>query len=180
MLSLQDAEARCAAAIDLALKAGADAADAVAIGSASEEVQIRLGKLEDVARSESEDISLRVFCGQRSASIHATDMSDAALAELAERAVAMAKAAPEDQYAGLAPAELLAKGPFPDLELEDAGVRWRIFAYGRLGRVAQLGVFDPGDEMVHAPTVYRFGGGGGLSNNSSSFYSINLSECANN
>ena len=121
MLSVKDAEARCAAAIDLALKAGADAADAVAIGSSSEEVQVRLSKLEDVGRSESEDISLRVFVGQRSASIHATDMSDAALAELAERAVAMAQAAPEDQYAGLAPAELLAKGPFPDLELEAAG-----------------------------------------------------------
>ncbi|MBO9498685.1 MAG: TldD/PmbA family protein [Novosphingobium sp.] len=120
MLSIQDAEARCAAAIDLALKAGADAADAVAIGSSSEEVQVRLGKLEDVGRSESEDISLRVFVGQRSASIHATDMSDAALAELAERAVAMARAAPEDRYAGLAPAELLAKGPFPDLDLEAA------------------------------------------------------------
>ncbi|WEK45680.1 MAG: TldD/PmbA family protein [Candidatus Andeanibacterium colombiense] len=120
MLSIKDAEARCAAAIDLALKAGADAADAVAIGSSSEEVQVRLGKLEDVGRSESEDISLRVFCGQRSASIHATDMSDAALAELAERAVAMARAAPEDQYAGLAPAELLAQGPFPDLDLEAA------------------------------------------------------------
>lgn len=120
MLDLKEAEARCAAAIELALKAGADAADAVATGSSSEEVQVRLGKLEDVGRSESEDISLRVFVGLRSASIHATDMSDAALAELAERAVAMARAAPEDQYAGLAPAELLAHGPFPDLDLEDA------------------------------------------------------------
>jgi len=120
MLDAEQARARCAAAIDLALKAGADAADAVAIGSSSEEVQVRLGKLEDVGRSESEEISLRVFAGKRSASIHATDMSDAALAELAERAVAMARAAPEDEYAGLAPEELLAHGPFPDLELEDA------------------------------------------------------------
>lgn len=121
MLDSQQAAERCAAAIDLALKAGADAADTVAIGSSSEEVEIRLGKLEGVGRSESEEIGLRVFCGQRSASIHATDMSDAALAELAQRAVAMAKAAPVDEYAGLAPPELLAKGPFPDLELEAAG-----------------------------------------------------------
>ncbi len=120
MLEPELAQERCAAAIGLALKAGADAADAVAIGSSSEEVQVRLGKLEDVARSESEDISLRVFVGQRSASIHATDMSDAALAELATRAVAMAKAAPEDRFAGLAPAELLARGPFPDLDVAAA------------------------------------------------------------
>jgi len=121
MLDPRQAAERCAAAIDLALKAGADAADAVAIGSSSEEVEIRLGRLEGVGRSESEEIGLRVFSGQRSASIHATDMSDAALAELAERAVAMARAAPEDEFAGLAPQELLARGPFPDLELEDAG-----------------------------------------------------------
>jgi PmbA protein len=119
MLDPAQAQERCAAAIDLALKAGADAADAVAIGSSSEQVQVRLGKLEDVSRSESEDLGLRVFVGQRSASIHATDVSDAALRELAERAVAMAKAAPEDEYAGLAPEELLAKGPHPDLDLVD-------------------------------------------------------------
>lgn len=119
MLDPKAAQTRCAAAIDLALKAGADAADAVAIGSSSEEVQVRLGKLEDVGRSESEELGLRVFVGQRSASIHATDMSDAALAELASRAVAMAKAAPEDEYAGLAPAELLARGPMPVLDLTD-------------------------------------------------------------
>ena len=120
MFDSQQAQERCAAAIDLALKAGADAADAVAIGSSSESVQVRLGKLEDVDRSESEAIGLRVFVGQRSASIHATDMSDLALSELADRAVAMARAAPEDRYSGLAPVELLAMGPFPDLDLEDA------------------------------------------------------------
>ncbi len=121
MFDPKQAEARCATAIDLALKNGADAADAVAIGSSSEDVQIRLGKLEDVGRSESEEIGLRVFVGNRSASIHATDMSDAALAELAERAVAMAKAAPEDPYAGLAPEERILRGDAPDLELEDPG-----------------------------------------------------------
>jgi PmbA protein len=119
MLDPSQARERCAAAIDLALKAGADAADSVAIGSSAEEVQVRLGKLEDVGRSESEDLGLRVFVGQRSASIHATDIGDVALKELATRAVAMAKAAPEDQFAGLAPEELLAHGPFPELDLED-------------------------------------------------------------
>ncbi len=78
------------------------------------------GKLEDVERSESEHITLRVFIGQQSASIGSSDLGDAALEELAARAIAMARLAPEDPYAGLAPAELLARGPLPALDLLDA------------------------------------------------------------
>jgi len=80
---------------------------------------VRLGRLEEVERSEAEHIGLRVFVGQRSASIGSTDLSDAALAELASRAVAMARAAPEDRYAGLAPEDMLLKGPACDLELAE-------------------------------------------------------------
>ncbi len=120
MLSPQAAQDRAAALIDRARRAGADAADAVYHGSSSEGVQVRLGRLEDVERSESEAVDLRVFVGQRSASIGSSDMSDEALDELAARAVAMARAAPEDRYAGLAPEELLARGEFPALDLADA------------------------------------------------------------
>lgn len=119
MFDPADAQARCAAAIHFAKQAGAEAADAIAVASSSEDVQVRLGKLEDVGRSESEELGLRVFVGRRSASIHATDTRDAGLKELAERAVAMARAAPEDPYAGLAPEELLATGPLPELDLLD-------------------------------------------------------------
>jgi PmbA protein len=82
-------------------------------------VQVRLGKLEDVERSESEHIGLRVFCGRRSASIGSTDLGDAALDELAGRAIAMARLAPEDPYAGLAPEELLLRTPPAELDLAD-------------------------------------------------------------
>jgi PmbA protein len=119
MFDLARAQERCAALIAKARAAGADAADAVALGDASESVSVRLGRLEDVERSESEQVALRVFIGSRSASIQATDNSDPALDELVVRAVAMARAAPEDPYAGLAPEELLARGPFPDLALCD-------------------------------------------------------------
>jgi PmbA protein len=117
MFELATAQERCAALIEKARAAGADAADAVAAGDSTEAIQVRLGKLEDVERSESEHVALRVFVGRRSASIQATDSSDAALDELVERAVAMARAAPEDPYAGLAPEELLARGAFPELDL---------------------------------------------------------------
>lgn len=119
MLSLEVAEERAHALIERARRAGADAGDAVYSADASESIQVRLGKLEDVERSESEHISLRVFIGSRSASIGSSDLGDAALDELAQRAVDMARAAPEDPYAGLAPAELLLTSAPPALDLED-------------------------------------------------------------
>lgn len=119
MLSLEAARDTASALVERARAAGADAADAIYLADASESVQVRLGKLEDVERSESEHIGLRVFCGRRSASIGSTDLSGGALDELASRAVDMARAAPEDPYAGLAPEELLLRGPFAALDLAD-------------------------------------------------------------
>lgn len=119
MLDPITAQKRCAALLDLARIHGADAADAIAIGSTSQSVEVRLGKLEGVDRSETADIGLRVFVGSRSASIHASDLSDDALTELAERAVAMARIAPVDEYAGLAPQDRLSLAPFADFDLSD-------------------------------------------------------------
>ena len=119
MLSLEAASAAVHALIERARHAGADSSDAVISANMSESIQVRLGKLEDVERSESEHISLRAFVGRRSASIGSSDLSDAALDELAERAVAMARLAPEDPYAGLAPEEMLGRGPFADLDCLD-------------------------------------------------------------
>ena len=104
--------------IQAARKAGADAADALLVEGVSAGVSYRLGKLEDVERAESRDLGLRVFVGARVAFVSSTDLSEDRLAELPERAVAMAKLAPEDKYAGLAPRELLARD-FPSLDLED-------------------------------------------------------------
>jgi PmbA protein len=119
MLTTTDAQERASALIARARRAGADASDAVYVSDASESVTVRLGQLEDVERSENEHIGLRVFIGKRSATIGSSDLSDAALDELADRAVAMARLAPEDPYAGLAPEEMLLKGALPDLDLID-------------------------------------------------------------
>jgi PmbA protein len=102
-----------------AIKAGADAADAVEFKNVSHGVSYRLGKLEDVERAESSDLGLRVFVGNQVAFVSSTDFSRDALAALPARAVAMARLAPEDKYAGLAPRELLA-GDVPHLDLDDA------------------------------------------------------------
>ncbi len=98
--------------------AGADAADALVVQNVSASVSYRLGKLEDVERAESYDLGLRVFVGQKVAFISSTDFSKESLAQLPGRAVAMAKMAPEDKFAGLAPRDRLAKN-FPDLDIED-------------------------------------------------------------
>ncbi|MFL6862110.1 MAG: TldD/PmbA family protein [Allosphingosinicella sp.] len=119
MLTVSQAEARAAALVDRARKAGADAADVLYVAEASTGVQVRLSALEDVSRSEGETIGLRVFAGTRSASVSSSDLSDEALSALVERATAMAREAPEDPYAGLAPEALLLKGAAPDVEADD-------------------------------------------------------------
>ena len=121
MLTANLAADRAQAIVERAMRAGADAADAVFAANASTGVQVRLGKLEDVGRSESAELGLRVFVGNRSASVATSDVSDVALDALVERAVAMARLAPEDPVAGLAPAERLMKGAAPDLDLDDHG-----------------------------------------------------------
>ena len=89
------------------LDAGATAADAVYVGQESASVDVRLGKLEEVSRSEGEELGLRIFVGQRSATVASSDLSDEALGTLVDRCLAMARQAPEDPYAGLAPSHLL-------------------------------------------------------------------------
>ena len=105
--------------VSAARRAGADAAEAVGAGRRSLSVASRKGELEEVEREESTDLSLRVFVGRRQAVVSGTDLSAAARAKLVERAVAMARLAPEDPYAGFAPADRLARGPFRDLDLYD-------------------------------------------------------------
>jgi PmbA protein len=119
MLTVTEAQARVSDLVTSAKKAGADAADVLYSGGASTEVQIRLGELEDVQRSEGEEIGLRFFEGQRSASVSSSDLSADALATLVERAAAMAREAPEDAYAGLAPEDRLFHGVLPDLDIDD-------------------------------------------------------------
>ncbi|WP_077148287.1 TldD/PmbA family protein, partial [Sphingopyxis sp. KK2] len=120
MLTVAEALDRAQMLCDAATKAGADAADALYYCNAATSVSMRLGALEDVERSEGQDISLRVFVGQRSASVSTADMDAGELAKLVDRCVAMAREAPEDPYAGLAPDELLFRGAIPDLDLDDA------------------------------------------------------------
>ncbi len=112
--ALQDIADRLVSA---ARHAGADAADALAVRSISLGVELREGAVEESERSEGDDVGLRVFVGRRQAVVSTNDVS-ADVAQLAQRAVAMARAAPEDPFAGLADPELLARD-IRDLDLLD-------------------------------------------------------------
>ncbi|PKQ09415.1 MAG: modulator protein [Alphaproteobacteria bacterium HGW-Alphaproteobacteria-12] len=107
--------------VERAQKAGAETAEAIVAEGTSLGVSWRLGKLEDVERSEGRDVGLRVFIGKRQATVSSTDISEAALAPMIERAVAMARVAPEDRYCGLAEPALLARD-WPDLDIDDTSV----------------------------------------------------------
>ncbi len=103
--------------VEAARAAGAGAADAVAVRSVSLSVQVREGAVEESERAEGDDIGLRVFIGRQQAVVSTNDIK-ADVAELASRAVAMARVAPEDPFAGLADSSALAR-TFPDLDLLD-------------------------------------------------------------
>jgi PmbA protein len=81
-------------------------------------IDVRDGAVEESERAESDDLGLRVLVGRRQAVVSTNDMAIDGIAALAERAVAMARAAPEDKFAGLADERLLAH-QFPDLDLID-------------------------------------------------------------
>lgn len=120
MLPSNEAQAAAERLVERAIRAGAEAADAIYSGQSSTNVEVRLGELEHVGRSEGEEIGLRLFIGAKSASVASSDLAAEAIAELVERALAMAAEAPDDPYAGLAPAEFIAVPPFADLNSVDA------------------------------------------------------------
>jgi PmbA protein len=104
--------------VEAARRAGADAADAVAVRGVSQGVEVRDGRVEESERSEGDDVGLRVLVGKRQAVVSTNDVGGDGIAKLAERAVAMARVAPDDEYVGLADPALLAR-EFPDLDLLD-------------------------------------------------------------
>lgn len=101
-----------------AKRAGATDADAVTFSSADTSCSCRKGKPESIERAESVGLGLRVFVGKRAAVVSSSDLKSGTLDELVERAVSMARIAPEDEWAALAEPEFFAKD-IPDLDLLD-------------------------------------------------------------
>jgi PmbA protein len=121
-----------------ARRAGADAADAVAVRSMSVSVEVRYGEVESSESAEGDDVGLRVLIGRRQAVVSTNDIKGD-VAELAARAVAMARAAPEDRFVGLAEENLLAQ-QIPDLDLLDPDLPAVAVLEGRAKRAEEAGL----------------------------------------
>lgn len=144
------------ALLDAARRAGAEAADAMAVDGRSTSIDIRAGALEQAERSEAVEIGLRVLIGGRQACVSASDISDATIAALAERAVAMAREAPEDPTAGLAdPAQIARDWNLAALELADPAEEPSAAALEADARAAEAGAMAArGITQVQASAGY--------------------------
>ena len=110
------------ALLSAARKAGAEAADAMVVGSTSLSIDTRAGALEQAERSEGTEIGLRVLIGKRQACVSGSDLREETMTTMAERAVAMARLAPEDPHCGLAePSQLAETWNVAALDLADVG-----------------------------------------------------------
>lgn len=116
---LQDLASRL---VEAALKAGAEAADAIVMSGRQLAVNVRDGAVEKTESAENTDLGLRVLIGQKQAMIATSDTSAGSLDTMVERVIKMARLASEDPYAGLAPREMLATS-VPDLDLNDTVIR---------------------------------------------------------
>lgn len=145
-----------AALLDAARTAGAETADALAVSGASLSIDIRAGALEQAERSEATEVGLRVLIGGRQACVSASDISAATFARLAERAVAMAREAPQDPYAGLAAPEQLAQNwDLATFELADPGMDPTAAALEQNARTAEAAAMEhAGITQVEASAGY--------------------------
>ncbi|MDV7144705.1 TldD/PmbA family protein [Tropicimonas sp. TH_r6] len=180
----QPLETLTQALLDAAAKAGADAADAMAVDGTSLNIEVRGGALEQAERSEGVDVGLRVMLGQRQACVSASDLSPQTFTEMAERAVAMAREAPEDPgVAQAAPGEFASEWDVDGLELVDASSEpapAELEQAAREAEAAALGVegisrvdtvgSGYGRRRVHIATSAGFAGG--YARSESSLYAV--------
>ena len=149
--ALADVAERIVAA---AKRAGADQADAVAVRGVSLSVEVRDGAVEESQRSEGDDLGLRVLVGRKQAVVSTNDLNGDGFAALAERAVAMARAAPDDRFAGLADPALLAHNPpaldLLDPDMPDVGVLERRAREAEAAAMAVAGVSKSGGASASA------------------------------
>src|SRR6202451_283670 len=149
--TLSDVAERAVAA---AKRAGADQADAFAVRGVSLSVEVRDGAVEESQRSEGDDLGLRVLVGRKQAVVSTNDLNGDNFAALAERAVAMARAAPDDRFVGLADPALLARNPpaldLLDPDMPDVGVLERRAREAEAAAMAVAGVSKSGGAAASA------------------------------
>ena len=148
----RDLDALAEAALAAARRAGAEAADVIVSAGESLSIEVRDGALEEAGRAEGVEFGLRVLIGRRQACVASSDVRAEALAAAAERAVAMARLAPEDPWCGLAEPEELATdrdaGPLDLVDPSEPPTPATLEAAARAAEAAALAV--PGVSKMDA------------------------------
>lgn len=159
--------------LDIAKRAGAQAADVLVVDGTSVSIDVRDGALEHAERAEGVDIGLRVIQGDRQASVSASDVSADVMAQMAQRCIAMANEAPRDPYCGLAEPDQLAttwdmdgldlydpSTPPTSNDLQDAAMRAEAATLSVDGVAKAQGASSMlSDVSVHLATSNGFAGG---------------------
>ncbi|MFQ3581677.1 MAG: TldD/PmbA family protein [Chloracidobacterium sp.] len=110
-----------ASVVERARRLGATAAEVLLRESVEFSASVRLGEVETVKEAASRGLGLRVLLDGRQASVSTSDLSPTALDELAETALALARATSVDDTAGIPdPSDLATETP--DLDLYDAAI----------------------------------------------------------
>jgi PmbA protein len=102
--------------LDLARAGGASAAETEVSEGSGLSVSVRHGEVETIEHNRDKGIGVTVYLGQRRGHASSSDFSREALARTVEKALSIARFTAEDDCAGLAEAELLAR-EVPDLDL---------------------------------------------------------------
>ena len=103
-------------AVDLARRLGADQAEAGISHDEGFSVTVRMGELESVERQRDRGLAVTVYRGGRKGTASTVDYSSAAVEQTVRKAMSIAEFTAEDEFAGLAEAELMAR-ELPDLDL---------------------------------------------------------------
>ena len=112
----QSLESTACGAVGLARRLGADQAEAAISHDEGFSVTVRMGELESVERQRDRGLSVTVYRGGRKGSASTVDYSPDAVEQTVRKAMSIAEFTAEDEYAGLADAELMAD-KLPDLDL---------------------------------------------------------------
>lgn len=102
--------------LDLARAAGASAAETEISEGVGQSVNVRRGAVETIEFNKDKGVGVTVYLGQRRGHASTSDFSADALRRTVDKALAIARFTAEDDCAGLADADLLARD-FPALDL---------------------------------------------------------------
>lgn len=112
----RDLEQRVAFILESAGRQGATACEVVVSQNTGLSVGVRQGEVETVEFNRDQGFGITLYLGQRKGTVSTSDTSDAAITSSIEAALAIARHASEDRYAGLADAALMARA-LPELDL---------------------------------------------------------------